>query len=212
MRRSLSRLLAIVLACSTCLFADEAPAKKTIYDFSLVDLDGKVVSLSSYKGKLLLIVNLASQSQFSGQIAALNELEKTYASQGLVILGIPSGDFGSEELKEPAAIRKYYADVAHADFTVFAKATITGVHAIPLYQFLCDPKESVPGGDVHWNFTKFFIDRQGHPLARYEPATDPADIDFHVIVESALAGKLKAQKSSAKPEGDSAPDDDDDDD
>jgi glutathione peroxidase len=211
MHRHFSRLLAIVLACSFSLFADESPAKKTVYDFSLVDMEGKVVPLSSYKGKVLLIVNLASQSQFTGQIAALNQLEKTYTAQGLVILGIPSGDFGSEELKDPAAIRKYYAEVVHAEFPVFASATLTGVHAIPLYQFLCDPKESVPGGDVHWNFTKFLINREGQPLARYEVGTDPADLDFHVTIESALAGKLTAQKPAAKSEAEGAPADDDDD-
>jgi glutathione peroxidase len=69
----------------------------------------------------------------------------------------------------------------------------------------------VPGGDIHWNFTKFLIDRQGKPLARYEVSVDPADIDFHVTIETALAGKLKRQTSSGKGEGDSAADDDDDD-
>jgi glutathione peroxidase len=212
MHRRLTRLLALVLACGLGLFADELPAKKTVYDFSLVDLDGKVVPLASYKGKVLLIVNLASQSQFSSQIAALNELQKTYASQGLIVLGIPSNDFGSEEQKDPAAMRKFYSDVAHAGFTVFQTATLTGVHAIPLYQFLCDPKQSVPGGDIHWNFTKFLINREGQPVARYEVAADPADLDFHVTIESALAGKLKAPKPGAKSESEGASRDDDEDD
>jgi glutathione peroxidase len=207
-----TRLLVIVLACSFGLFADEGSAKKTVYDFSLVDMDGKVVPLASYKGKVLLIVNLASQSQFNTQIAALSELQKTYASQGLVVLGIPSNDFGAEELKDPEAMRKFYSDVAHAGFTVFRSATMTGAHAIPLYQFLCDPKQSVPGGDIHWNFTKFLINREGQPVARYEVALDPADLDFHVTIESALAGKLKAPKPGAKPEGEAASRDDDDDD
>jgi glutathione peroxidase len=204
-------LFAVVLFCSFRTFSEEKPAKKkTVYDFSLVDMDGKVASLSSYKGKLLLIVNLASQSVYNSQIAALSELEKTYSPQGLVVLGVPSADFGGEELKDAAAIRKYYSDVAHAEFPVFASATLTGVHAIPLYQFLCDPKQSVPGGDIHWNFTKFLIDREGKPLARYEVAVDPADIEFHVKIESALAGKLKPQKSG-RGEKDGASDDDDDD-
>jgi glutathione peroxidase len=178
---------------------EPAAAPKTVYDFSLVDQDGKVVPLSTYQGKLLLIVNLASQSVYRTQIAALNELEKTYSAQGLVVIGIPSPDFGGEELKDPAAMRKYYADTEHVNFPVFASATITGVNAIPLYQFLCDPKQSVPGGDIRWNYTKFLIDRQGKPLARYEVDLDPADIDFHVTIELALDGKLKKQTGNDEP-------------
>jgi glutathione peroxidase len=165
----------------------------TVYDYSLVDQDGKIVPLSTYKGKLLLIVNLASQSFYSTQIAALNELQKTYGPRGLQIIGIPSFEFGNQELKDPVAMRKYYADTAHADFPVFAAATLNGIDAIPLYQFLCNPKESVPGGDIRWNYTKFLIGRDGKPLARYELDIDPADIDFHVTIENALAGKLKKE-------------------
>lgn len=174
---------------------DAAPttddAKQTVYDFSLVDPDGKVVPLSDYKGKLLLIVNLASQSMYNTQIAALNDLEKTYGHRGLQIIGIPSADFGNEELKDPAAVRKYYSDTAKANFPVFATAKLTGIDAIPLYQFLTDPKKSVPGGDVSWNYTKFLIDRTGKPIARYEVGADPADSDFRVDIESALSGKFK---------------------
>ncbi|HWA96552.1 MAG TPA: glutathione peroxidase [Terracidiphilus sp.] len=176
--------------------ADTAKEKQTVYDFSLVDQTGKVVQLSDYKGKVLLIVNLASQSVYSNQIESLNELEKKYASRGLVILGIPSSDFGDEELKDPAAMQKYYTDTAHAGFPVFAKATITGVHQIPLYQFLCDPKQSVPGGGLRWNYTKFIVGRDGHPLKRYEVDVNPSDIDFRVDIESALKGD-KAHKSES---------------
>jgi glutathione peroxidase len=201
--RNLNRHSLVLLAASfLCLlpaFAEKPPAKQqTVYDFSLVDQDGKVVPLSDYKGKLLLIVNLASQSVYSNQMAALNELEKTYSAKGLQVIGIPSPEFGGEELKDPAAMRKYYSDTLHADFPVFASATLNGVNAIPLYQFLCDPKQSVPGGDIRWSYTKFLIGRDGKPLARYEVDIDPADIDFHVAIESALAGKLKKPSSGEK--------------
>jgi glutathione peroxidase len=205
-RTSLAFVLVLFAACAFA-FPGQPQVKQTVYDFSLVDLDGKVVPLSAYKGKLLLIVNLASQSVFHDQIAALNDLEKSYAADGLVILGIPSSDFGNQELTDPAALRKYYADSAHAAFPVFARASLTGPNEIPLYQFLCDPKQSVPGGDIHWNFSKFLIDRKGEPLARYEAGDDPAELDFHVAIEKALAGKLEKQKGGAKAE---TPGDDDD--
>src|SRR5580698_261138 len=175
---------------------DASKPKKNIYDYSLVDLDGKETPLASFKGKLLLIVNLASQSIYHDQIDALNELQKTYADQGLVVIGIPSADFGSGELKDPAVLRKYYRETAHVTFPVFASASLRGPSEIPLYRFLTDPKQSLPGGDIHWNFTKFLIDREGLPLARFDVDEDPADVDFHVKIETALAGKLKKKSES----------------
>ena len=209
-RRFLAPILSAFIACASCAIADEPQSKQTAYNFSLVDLDGKVVSLSVYKGKLLLIVNLASQSIFHDQIAALSELQKTYAADGLVVVGVPSNDFGSEELKDIAALRKYYTETEHVAFPVFAPASLHGPSTIPLFQFLCDPKAGLPGGDVHWNFSKFLVDREGKPLARYEAGEDPADLDFHVTIEKALAGKLKKQAPGAKSDK-PAPDDDDDD-
>jgi glutathione peroxidase len=209
-RRSTLLLLAALMACVPPLPAEDMQPKQTVYDFSLVDLDGKVVPLSAYKGKLLLIVNLASQSVFHDQIAALSELQKTYAAGGLVVLGIPSSDFGEQELKDPAALHEYYTETGHVAFPVFARSSLHGPDTIPLYQFLCNPKESLSGGDIHWNFSKFLIDRQGKPIARYEAAEDPADLDFHVTIEKALAGKLK--KQSPGPKGDTATGRDDDDD
>jgi glutathione peroxidase len=209
-RRFLLHLL-VVLGLSIVPAVAQAPAAhETVYDFSLVGLDGKEVPLSTYKGKVLLIVNLASQSVYNDQIAALNALARDYGPQGLVILGIPSEDFGGEELKDAAAVRSYYTTTAHVDFPVFATAKLHGVEAIPLYAFLCDPKVGLPGGDIHWNYTKFLVDRQGKPLARFEVGQDPADDDFRVTIEKALAGKLKKQ-GKEKDSGSSSSDDDDDD-
>lgn len=201
-RRSHALLLAVLFLCALSAFAQNPSSTQTVYDFSLVEQSGKVVPLSTYKGKVLLVVNLASQSIFSNQIQALNDLQKTYGAKGFQIIGIPSADFGNEELKDPAAMQKYYSETAHVDFPVFASASITGINAIPLYQFLCDPKQSVPGGDIRWNYTKFLIDRTGKPLARYEADTDPASVDFHVLIESALSGKFgKASAGHPKSSG-----------
>jgi glutathione peroxidase len=216
-KRSFFVLILVVLPACALLASAEDPktppskSKKTVYDYSLVGLDGKETPLSTFKGKLLLIVNLASQSIYRDQIEALNELQKTYADQGLVVIGIPSADFGGEELKDPGALRKYYGETAHSNFQVFACASLRGVNEIPLYRFLTDAKQSLPGGDIHWNFTKFLVDRQGMPLARYEVDEDPADVGFHVTVENALAGKLKKKGQSAKGDEAGADDDSDDD-
>ena len=117
-----------------------------------------------------------------------------------MVIGIPSSDFGGEELKDSAALRKYYTETVHAGFPVFAALRSPAANAIPLYQFLCDPKQSLPGGDIHWNFSKFLIDRQGQPLARYEAGEDPADIDFHVTSKKLwpASSRRKANREKAK--------------
>jgi glutathione peroxidase len=184
------------------------PRKKSVYDYSLVGTDGKEVSLATYKGKVLLIVTLASQSVYASQIAALKQLASEYGDKGLVLLGVPSGDFGSEELADNAAIEKYYKDTQKVNFPVFAKTSVRGKDEIPLVKYLTDPKSGGIAGDVHWSFTKFLIDREGHPVLRLEADSDPADPDFKVIVEQVLNGTFKKKS----PEKDSAPSGDDRDD
>ena len=199
-----------ILLCSQWLLAATPQARhKSIYDYSLVALDGKVVSLSTYKGKVLLIVNLASKSIYKNQLPALEDLQKTYADRGLVLVGIPSSDFGSEELPDNTAIQKFYQDTEHINFPVFSKASLRGNTAIPLVHFLTDPKEGVAGGDIHWNFTKFLVNREGQPVLRFEADSDPADPEFRVQLEQVLDGTFK-KKESPKEGGSPAGDDDED--
>lgn len=184
-------------------------ATKTIYDYSVVGLDGKVVSLDTYKGKALLIVNLASKSIYGDQLKALEDLQKTYADKGLVVVGIPSTDFGSEELKDNSAIQKYYLDTEHVNFQVMSLSTVRGKDTLPLIHFLTDPKDGAGGGEIHWNFTKFLVDRKGHPVLRLEADSDPSDPEFRVKIEQVLDGTFKKKEGGPKS---SAPADDDDDD
>src|SRR5580700_7922957 len=116
LRRFVVLFLATILASAVAALPDEKSPKQTVYDFSLVDINGKTVPLSSYKGKVLLIVNLASQSTYRDQISALNDLQNAYGSQGLVVIGIPSSDFGGKELMDATAVRQYYLDQLHVAF------------------------------------------------------------------------------------------------
>ena len=203
-------ILGLLFSFHLAVASSNPPAKhKTVYDYSLVALDGKEVSLSTYKGKALLIVNLASKSIYKDQIAALEDLQKTYADKGLVVLGIPCSDFGSQELPDNPSIQHYYQDTEHIHFTVFSKASLRGKDSIPLIRFLTDPKEGTGGGEVHWNFTKFVVDRQGQPVLRLEADSDPADPEFRVKLEQVLDGKFKKKEPASK-EG-SAPGGDEDD-
>ena len=171
-------------------FAAEKPAK-TVFDYSLVDLSGKEVSLSAYKGKVLMIVNLASRSIFQEQNAMLEELQKTYKDQGLVVLGVPSNDFGAQEPGTDADVKKNYSQDQHLVFPVFARASVRGKEQVPLYAFLTGEKKASTGGDVHWNYTKFVVDRTGKVVARFEPHVLPNAPEVRVTIEDVLAGKFK---------------------
>jgi glutathione peroxidase len=187
------------------------PEHKSVYDFGLVGMDGKEVSLSIYKGKVLLIVNLASKSIYSQQIQALNDLQKAYADKGFVVIGIPSTDFGSEESEDAAALKHFYTETEHVAFAVYSKATLRGKNPIPLVHFLTDPKEGTGGGDIHWNFTKFVVDRQGKAVLRYEADSDPAEPEFRLKIEQVLDGTYKKpsdEKNAPKSGGDDEDSDD----
>jgi len=184
-------LLVLILGISLGYgFAAEKPAK-LVYDYSLVDLDGKEVSLSAYKGKVLLIVNLARQSIFHEQNAMLAELQKTYQEQGLVVVGVPSNDFGAQEPGTDAEVQKTYTKELHLGFPVFARVSVRGKDQAALYTFLAGDKKAPTGGDVHWSYTKFVVDRTGKVVARFEPHVLPNAPEVRVTIEDVLAGKFK---------------------
>lgn len=213
MKKSWPVWVGLLLGSQLVFAGANEPAKhKSIYDYSLVAMDGKVVPLSTYKGKVLVIVNLASKSIYNDQIAALNDLQKDYAGKGLVVIGIPSSDFGSEELTDSAALEKYYHETAKATFTVFSKACLRGNDEIPLAKFLTDPKDGASGGEIHWNFTKFIVNREGKPILRLESDANPAEPQFHVKIEQILDGKFKKKGGESKDGPPSSADDDDGDD
>jgi len=175
-------------------------AEKTVYDCSLVGFDGKEVPLSSFKGKVLLIVNVASQSIFKEQIPQLEELQKTYKDQGLVVIGVPSNDFGAQEPGTDAEVQKTYTNDFHLSFPVFARASVRGKDQAALYGFLTGDKKGPTGGDVHWSFTKFVVDRAGKVVVRFEPHVAPNSPELQATVEDVLAGKFKpaAQKGEGQ--------------
>ena len=183
-------LLVTATALVGASFAAEKP-ERNVYDYSLVDLSGKEVSLSAYKGKVLVIVNLASQSIFHDQNVMLEELQKTYKDQGLVVLGVPSNDFGAQEPGSDAEVQKLYHNDQHSSFPVFARVSVRGKDEAPLYAFLTADKKGPTGGDVHWSYTKFVVDRTGKVVARFEPHILPNAPEVLVTIEDVLAGKFK---------------------
>jgi len=171
--------------------AAEKTPEKTIYDYSLVAFDGKEVPLSTFKGKVLVIVNLASQSTFKNQLSSLGTLQKTYKDKGLVVLGVPSNDFGALEPGADAEIQKIYINDLHVDFLLFSRVSVRGKDQSPLYKFLTSDKKNKTGGDVHWSYTKFIVDRTGKVVARYEPEVPPDSPELQATVENVLEGTFK---------------------
>jgi glutathione peroxidase len=148
-----------------------------IYDFKVQNIDGSVVDFNAYKGKTLLIVNVASKCGFTSQYKELEEIYREYSSQGLVVLGFPCNQFGSQEPGNAEEIKSFCSLNYEVSFPLFAKIDVNGEHAAPLYAFL---KESLPGilgsKAIKWNFTKFLVDKSGIPHARYAPTDKPKDI------------------------------------
>ena len=203
--RTLSKTLAMVwflavIAAIAYPAAAEKAAQKTVYECSLVGFDGKEVPLSTYKGRVLLIVNLASRSIFKDQIPLLEELQKTYKDKGLIVIGVPSNDFGAQEPGTDAEVQKTYSNDFHLSFPVFARASVRGKDQAALYGFLTSDKKGPTGGDVHWSFTKFVVDRTGKVLVRFEPHVAPNSPELQATLEDVLAGKFKpaAQKGEGE--------------
>jgi glutathione peroxidase len=183
-KRSL-RSVIVLLALSGALLR-----AATVLDYIPLSIDGKPLPLASYRGKVLLLVNVASHSIFTAQYEGLQALYAKYQDQGLVLLAFPSNDFGQEEPDSNDAIRQFAADKYKVAFPMFAKVSLAGEHMSPLYQFLTD-KQANPatGGPIRWNFTKFLADRDGKIVGRFEPDVTPDSPELAAAIEKALRGE-----------------------
>lgn len=164
-----------------------AAPSKSVYNFTLRSIDGQPVSLKSYSGKVLLLVNVASKCGFTPQYAGLESLYEKYKDKGLVIVGIPANNFGFQEPGTNEEIKKFCSNKYNVTFPMMSKISVKGEDKAPLYEFLTD-KDANPkiGGEIQWNFTKFLFDRKGQPVARFESAVTPDSPQVTAAVESAL--------------------------
>jgi glutathione peroxidase len=153
----------------------------TIYSYKVKDIDGKTVSLAQYKGKVVLIVNVASKCGHTPQYAGLEKLYQKYKDKGFVILGFPCNQFKEQEPGTDADIKTFCTLKYNVTFPLFDKIEVNGDNANPLYRFL-KAAEPDPDGklDIGWNFTKFLIDRQGHPVKRIMTKVEPEDFDADI--------------------------------
>ncbi|QJD29342.1 glutathione peroxidase [Methylococcus geothermalis] len=149
-----------------------------LYDFEVDTIDGETIRLDSYRGKVLLIVNVASRCGFTPQYDGLEALYRRHRDAGLVILGFPCNQFGGQEPGSEAEIRQFCASRYEVSFPLFAKIEVNGDHAHPLYAYLKSMQKGLLGSEaIKWNFTKFLVDRNGEVVRRYAPTASPESIE-----------------------------------
>ena len=150
----------------------------SVYDFSARTIDGDEQKLSAYKGKTLLVVNVASKCGFTPQYTGLEALYEKYKDKGVVVLGFPCDQFGHQEPGDEAEIRNFCSLNYDVKFPLFAKIEVNGANAHPLYKYLKAQAKGVLGSEsIKWNFTKFLIDADGKVLTRYAPTDTPEKIE-----------------------------------
>src|SRR5580704_16341305 len=174
------------LVLATLLLAATAFAASSVYDFTLDSIDGKPAPLANYKGKILLLVNVASRCGFTPQYTALEATYEKYKDQGFVILGFPANNFGGQEPGTNEEIQKFCTGKYNVTFPVYGKVSVKGDDQTPLYSYLTTDANPSLTGDIKWNFTKFLVDRNGNVVQRFEPATKPDSPEVISAIEKTL--------------------------
>ena len=159
----MTKLMLLGLAIGAMAFG-----ASSVYDFTLSSIDGAAAPLSSFKGKVVLLVNVASKCGYTPQYAGLEKLYETYKDKGFVIVGVPANNFGAQEPGSNEEIKTFCSRNYNVTFPMMSKVSVKGADTTPLYQYLTD-KTANPktGGDIKWNFTKFLVDKKGNVINRF---------------------------------------------
>ncbi|MBI1358224.1 MAG: redoxin domain-containing protein [Acidobacteria bacterium] len=163
------------------LIAMSALAASSIHDFTMKSIDGKETSLGSYDGKVVLVVNVASRCGYTPQYEGLEALYEKYKDKGVVVLGFPANNFGSQEPGSDAEIKTFCSRTYGVTFPMFSKISVKGSDKHPLYQYLTGGGEEVP-----WNFTKFLVGKDGKVIRRFEPGVEPMSAELTAAIDKAL--------------------------
>jgi glutathione peroxidase len=177
-----------VIAIVLTIFFSAFPAQKNVYDFTMKDIDGKDVSLSQYKGKVLLIVNVASMCGNTPQYRDIEALYKKYKDKGLVVLGFPANNFMGQEPGSNKEIKEFCTKEYAVTFPMFSKISVKGKDIHPLYSYLTQKSQNGSiDADVKWNFQKFLISKNGTVLTSISPKTSVNDAGVMSAIDKALA-------------------------
>lgn len=159
----------------------------SLHDFTVRSINGATVDLSSYKGKVVLIVNVASFCGYTKQYAPLETLYRTYKDKGLVVLGFPANDFGAQEPGTDEEIKTFCSSKYDVSFPMFSKVVVKGADKTPLFQFLTSGGgNSALAGEIDWNFEKFLVGKDGAVISRFGSRVDPMSSQITSAIEAAL--------------------------
>jgi len=161
-------------------------AASGIYTFTLNSIDGKPAPLANYKGKVVLVVNVASQCGYTPQYTTLEATYEKYKDQGLVILGFPANNFGAQEPGTNEEIKTFCTRKYSVTFPMYAKISVKGADQAPLYAYLTKDTGAGIAGEIKWNFTKFLVDRNGNVVQRFEPEVTPDSKEVIAAIEKQL--------------------------
>ncbi len=168
---------------------NEVKMQSKLYSFTLNDIDGKAVPLSQYKGKVILVVNVASKCGYTKQYAGLQQLYEKYKDNGLIILGFPANNFFRQEPGTDSEIKTFCTTKFNVTFPLFSKISVKGKDIHPLYQYLTSPEENGEyGKPIKWNFNKFLIGKDGETIARFPSKVAPMDTSLIDALNEALKG------------------------
>jgi len=189
---ALAMSAALLVSIPWAMVSAQTPSKKptSVLDFTMKDIDGKDVPLAKFQGKVLLIVNTASQCGYTPQYKGLQEIYQKYKDQGFEILAFPANEFGAQEPGTDDQIKQFCSSRFQVTFPLFSKIVVKGKGIHPLYEFLTsestDPKHA---GPIPWNFAKFLVNRKGEVVSRFEPGIKPDSTELNGAIEKALAEK-----------------------
>lgn len=173
------KLLFVILLSITFLFGEKS---MSIYDIEVKDINGQAITMSKYKDKVILIVNVASKCGFTNQYEGLELLHQKYSNQGLAVLGFPCNQFLSQEPGTEEEIKEFCSLTFGVKFDMFSKIDVNGENTHPLYKYLKENSKGILGTDaIKWNFTKFLVDKNGKVIKRYAPSTKPSEIEEDIV-------------------------------
>ncbi len=180
-------MLKAFLLLTVAVATAQVQSAASIYDYKLTSIDMESVPLSQFKGKAVMLVNVASRCGYTPQYAGLEALYRKYKDQGFVIIGIPANNFGQQEPGTNSEIKVFCKRKYDVTFPMMSKVSVGGNDKTPLYEYLTDKNANpATGGEIQWNFTKFLVSRDGKIIARFEPDVTPENPALITAVENAL--------------------------
>jgi len=182
---SIAKLVVMLVACAAMMCAAANARAAAPLTGEMKSIDGKPVDLAGYKGKVVLVVNVASRCGYTGQYAGMQKLYDKYKDKGFVILGFPANDFGAQEPGTDAEIATFCSTKYGVTFPMFSKITVKGPGKAALYQSLTE--SATPKGEVAWNFEKFLVGKDGSVIGRFKSGVAPESGELAAAIEAALA-------------------------